>query len=167
MTDRREIIVGLFARGRETGFAVFERDGLVRFGVRTVRGRKTPPLLQRIVPRLVSESIPDVGHVTVAAEAVDDDPASSGVLRRTLDEAIRPELLPGVRITRVSLSEAKRVLCGDSDATHINLLEATQTRFPLLRQPTRRAPLNGLPEGWTAAFAVALAVTALHKRHDL
>lgn len=147
-----EIIVALFARGREIGYAALERGVLTRYGTKSIRGSRCGNAFreQVRVALLSLGVVQDVCTVTERPSTISKPGALCTEVYRRLKRR------ENVRV--LSISEAKRRLCGSGKATHRDLAEVAAERYAILRPHLTDHPHR--IKYWERMFiAVALAET--------
>lgn len=159
MTKLSGTLIALFARNRELAYAVFDGTELIRFGIKTIRGRRRGRGFEEAIRRAVAAILRDVDEPLVVLERADDRRRQGG-LPRALPSVIASVIAPR-RIRTVRLSDAKRRFCDHPDTTRGELCETISDRHPVLRASRPTA-------GISLALAVALGGsvlggTALHR----
>ena len=149
MKQPPKIIIALFARGREIGYAVLEGGELTRYGVKTIRGRRKGAAFQRTVEATASSLLADASKDAVNVFEKHDARTRLGGLAQALSRYA--ERWEG-RTLLLSTAQAKAALCGTRKATHAALASATAERYPIIEM--------GKPPQRHAAMAVAFADAA-------
>ena len=145
------MIVALFARGRDLSYAVFHEGELVRFGMKSIRGKRRGARFRRAVTDAVAPLLEIASSPVIVIEPVDDT-SRLGALPRTL--ACLPNHGPRKRGVRfVSLRDAKARWCGNPRATHRELRDAMFSRHAVLHACPPSTALG-------ISLAVALGETA-------
>ncbi|MDA1193011.1 MAG: hypothetical protein O3A46_15155 [Candidatus Poribacteria bacterium] len=140
MSKRIQTTIGLFARGKEIGFAVVVNGEMTRYGVKTVTGKRTGADFRHRIASILDA----LTEAESSSWIILPDKASPGALSRTvLRWAEAPRNAGHVR--RVSMNDVKRLICGDPGATHRALSQTVVATYPILAaasakrdQPKRR-----------------------------
>ena len=144
-------IVALFARGRDLSYAVFHEGVLIRFGMKSIRGKRRGTSFQRAVADAIIPLLGSSPSPIVVMERSGNE-SRLGALYRTLSR-LQAWGCKKECICLVSLSEAKNRWCGSTRATHDQLQEAVLSRHAALHACPRSTVLG-------ISLAVALGETA-------
>lgn len=128
-------LIGFFTRGREIGYVVMDNGQLVRYGVKTIKGRRQGPDFVRRVEDALASVLNLAGpHATVVIERRKGN-SHTGALCRVVQRLLKRRAANRRRcyaVRAVSLKEAKQEVCGDGDVTNRELSEAIIKRHPIL-----------------------------------
>ncbi|MBI3232087.1 MAG: hypothetical protein HYZ51_03350 [Candidatus Doudnabacteria bacterium] len=125
-------IVAFFARGREIGFVLMDSGQILRYGVKTVKGKKLESNLIQRVENVLATAITSIGtHGAIVVER--NNPRSSkGVLCQALHSLSKRLKRQGYQVLLVSWKEAQQRLCEDEKGTQREIIQAMVERQPLL-----------------------------------
>lgn len=156
-TTPPKVILGLFARGREIGYALLVADTgeLVRFGVKTIRGRRKGKEFVRAVEKALAPLIPTADWVVMEDTRLVRQ--KLGGLCRELTTLAERWKQDKICFRRVALSNAKQFFCADKQTSQRELTSRAEERFPLfIRKRASASPKVFL-------LATALAKTSLKR----
>ena len=149
-----DTIVAFFARGQELAYAVLEYGDLVRFGIKTTRGRRSGVAFESVVRRaFISVLGSSVGSLVVIEHL--DGRRQLGGLSRALPRVVA-SALSGAVVQAARVRDAKRLYCGRDSATHADLRDAVLARHPVLQTCAATTATR-------VCLAVALGETALSR----
>ena len=130
------VVVSLFARGCEVGYATMEAGSLAFYGVKTIPGPRRGATFRREVERRLNPIISLAEGGVLVVERIEGSP-DLGALAQTLDGLVRAPRTARTRTgrttRRMSLGEVKNAVCRYRRASHGELADAVQARFPALR----------------------------------
>jgi hypothetical protein len=126
-------VAAFCARGREIGYVLMTGGRIMRYGVKTIKGKRQGrefyqrvaralmAVLERLTPRclVVVENMPPRGKPGAVNQAI----------RMTMQAW---EIEKRHRIRAISLKKAKRRICGQPTATHRDLAKRIIIRHPIL-----------------------------------
>ena len=116
--------LSLIGRGKEVGFALIHGKHLLRYGIKTLPGKRGGLVYVQRVEQLLGTLLTMAGpQVNIIAEDVSCIPGQ-GALRQAIYHTAQRWQRAGYSVCFLSLSEVKSVLCGDTDATHRVLMDA-------------------------------------------
>lgn len=158
-------IIAFFARGREIGFVILEAGHIIRYGIKTVRGKRGgPTFIERIeeaLAPLLEMSGPQGMIVTERPSVL----SRTGALCQVMSTLADGWKQHGYPVHLLSLEEAKRRLCNSRDATHRDLIQATVEQYPMLRSLVAR-PNGQQTKYWEKVFLAAALVDVAKRRAD-
>ena len=154
-------IVSLFVRGREIGFAVIESGALVRYGIKTIKGRRRGPAFAGRVEKALSPVL-DAPNSRIVIER-NSDASQQGALVKALPQIVKRLSKKGYALYSLPLREVKKRLCDTPKATHGQLSEVIAAQYPILWPLITGAEIRGA-KYWEKVFiAVALAEVAMRQ----
>jgi Holliday junction resolvasome RuvABC endonuclease subunit len=149
-------VLGIAPSSRGFGFAVLEGDGLVDWGVKSVRGDKNPQSLAK-VKELITFYVPQ-------AIILEDTSASSRRaprIRELAAQIVETAKSYGIRVVSLSRRQIRQVFFADGQGTKHAIAEVLSKRFPNelgLRLPPKRRPWMSEDHRMGIFDAVALVV---------
>jgi len=121
-------ILALFARGREIGFVWIDNGELLRYGVKTIKGKRRGPAFYKQIGKSLKGLLEKLGpDGLVVIERVDDGGRKGG-LAKALPRIVEEFVDKVYPLMSLSLAEVKQSLCGCSKATHLALMETIAQR---------------------------------------
>lgn len=131
MKENPSSLVAFFARGREIGFVIMENRELLRYGVKTIKGKRQGAAFAKRVESALSPLLKIVGpHATIVIEKT-ENLKRPGALCQTLSQ-IANRWEKEKQVYRLSLEEVKQHFCGSRKATNQELVQAIAERHPTL-----------------------------------
>lgn len=133
MRKRSTFIAAFCARNREIGYVLMSEGRIIRYGVKTIKGKRSGAefnrhvargllsLFERITPRRLVV-VEDVSHRT-----------KPGAVNQKIQNLRKTWTRTGsYQVKTISLQELKHRLCNDHTVSHRDLVAAVVTRYPLL-----------------------------------
>lgn len=155
-------VVAFVARGREIGYVFMRQRRIIRYGVKTVRGKRIGRDLSHEVSTLVLDTLARLAsHGLLVLEDISHR-QNSGAVNQALREMATRWDTHDYKIVRISLQAAKERLCGDPPTTHKALTEEIVSRYPLLDRLPRGFTIYHPPYWELVLLAVALGEMAAH-----
>lgn len=131
--DTPTTFVAFLARGREIGFVVLHQGILIRYGIKTIKGRKQGgPAFIRRVEQVLTPVLTMAGHHGVIVVERDADRAQIGALCRAVHRLPERWGQRDLRVCAVSWEEVKMELCRYRQATQGEVTQVVVERQPLL-----------------------------------
>jgi len=133
MPDNPATLIAFLARGREIGFVVLYEGTVLRYGVKTIKGRKRAgPGFTRRVEQTLAPLLRTVGRNAVVVIEQDAAPSKKGALCRTLNSLSERWKEQGRRVCALSWEEVKRGLSRSEWMTQDEIAQVVVERQPLL-----------------------------------
>ncbi len=129
MDDR---IVALYGRGREIGFVIFYRDQMMRYGVKTIPGKRRGRGFEKRIEKAVTDVLSLAGWGGVIVAERNRPTVHQGALRRILPQVLKRVERPGLKTHYLSLDAVKVSLCGNNKAMHQQLVASVGRLYPIL-----------------------------------
>ena len=153
----KSTIIALFARGREIGFVVMHRGKIVRYGVKTITGRRRGRTFVEGIEKALADVLSLAGPQGVIVAETHKLAHHQGALCRVLADIFKRWERRGLGVCYLSLEEVKESLCRNQKATHSELVEAVADRYPPLQSLITGATIEG-QKYWQKGFvAMGLA----------
>lgn len=153
-------LIALFTRGREIGFVILENGQVVRYGVKTIKGKKQGPGLIRRVERILAPVLVMAGLHSVIVIERDANLSRKGALCQVVHRLSEQWRCRGYRVSSVSWKEVKEKLCEHSKTTHQEVIQAVVQRQPLLWLLVRHSTVQQASYWKKVLLAAALAEAA-------
>lgn len=157
-------IISFFARGREIGFVVIEGGQVVRYGVKTIKGKRQGSDSIRSVERALwplIETLESQGMIVVERHSAS---SRTGILCQVMGILAKRWKRAGYPTSIVSLETVKRSLCETRKAKHIDILKVMMERYPFFR-PLIPQPKAAKAKYWKKVL-LALALADVVKRRS-
>jgi len=128
--------LALFARGREIGFVFIDNGELLRYGVKTIKGKRRGPGFYERIGKAIEGLLENLqANGMVVIERVDSG-GKQGGLAKILPHIVEQFVDKVYPLMSLSLAEVKQRLCGSTKATNRALMETIAQReqifLPLL-----------------------------------
>jgi len=150
-------IIALFARGREIGFVILENGKIVRYGVKTIKGKKQGSDLTRRVERILAPVLAMAGLHSVIVIERDAELSRKGALCKAIHHLAGQWRRQNYRVRPVSWAEVVRTLCEGRRATQREVAQAILEQHPLLWQLVRQSTAYRAKYWKKVLLAAALA----------
>lgn len=125
-------IIVFFARGREIGFVLLDSGQILRYGVKTIKGKKRAPDLIQRVEDILAPALAAIGtHGVIVVERLNNH-SPKGALCQVLHGLSKRWREQGYQVFPVSWKEVQQKLCEGEKGTRREIIQAMVERQPLL-----------------------------------
>jgi len=153
-------ILAFFARGREIGYVLMVNSEIYRYGVKTIKGKRSGTAFVERVAKSLLPLLETIGPAGVVVIERRHTLKGHGALKETVSRIV-PRFAQNIYpLLEISLSEAKRSLCGLPKATHLELIETISRRYPLFLPQIRDVKVHQAKYWGKVLMALAMAETS-------
>jgi hypothetical protein len=124
--------LSIFARGKEIGFVILEDGEILKYGAKTVKGKRSRVSFDKRVEKALCPLLKAVRPQGSVALERDLEDSKRGALCRAIGRTSKLWGKKGYPLRFVSLRETKKSLCGKQKATYQELIEEVVRKRPLL-----------------------------------
>jgi len=149
-------LIALYTRGREIGFVILENGKIVRYGVKTIKGKKQRPDLTERIDHILTPVLAIAGPSVIVIER-DATLSRKGALCKAIHHLAGQWRRRGYQIRPVSWEEVVRTLCEGRRATQREVAQAILEQHPLLWPLVRQSTAYRAKYWKKVLLAAALA----------
>jgi len=157
MQEKPIKILSLFARGKEIGFVIIEGGEILRYGVKTVKGKRNRPDFAKRVEKTIAPLLEIIDPKGLVVIERCSDVSKRGALCEAIGKISKLWKERGYILRFISLSEAKKRICGSRKATYRELIEVVVEEYPILRILSLNSKLKKTKYWQKVLIAMALA----------